>query len=293
MELTKRKYSLFLFLLLFFHSEKGLGQGEGFFSENPFADYPVISLKENFLGNPVYFAEGRKIKASEVKAYMEIMPGDANKFGKVHSRLVAGNILYFSGHAAVTGGLVYLLANRDNGAISSQVFSNFVLLGNGGIILSEIGDGMKRQGVREINGLIENHNYLIRKEEFQGPYLKMDVRPIFFGGGQKIDLYDGPNLLNKQRLNQIKLDYPELQAFLQKAEKAQNWSLALDILTLASQLVFVTYVASSQLQSSLSSNLLFPLFVVDVGAGISSRIVRRNARNHTRMALHRFNFGGN
>ncbi|EKB48569.1 hypothetical protein [Cecembia lonarensis] len=280
---------VFLALLVFMAgSFQVFSQGTNYFSENRYADYPIISLKENFFGNPVYFIEGEKIKASEVRAYMEIMPGDANKFSQVNSRMVAGNALYFGGLGVGLGGLAYLFSNFENAANPNRVLSNFLILSLGGGVITGIGANMKRQGVREINGLLENHNYLIRQEEILGPYLKMDFRQNFLG--EKIDIYEGPNLLNKQRLNQIKQDFPELQSYLQSAERAQNWSVALDIVSLVSNLVFISYVAFPEFQSSAPSNLIIPLFVVDLGVGISSSVIRRNARNRTRLALQQFNF---
>lgn len=280
---------VFLALLVFMAgSFQVFSQGNNYFSESRYADYPIISLKENFFGNPVYFIEGEKIKASEVRAYLEIMPGDANKFGQVNSRMVAGNALYFGGLGVGLGGLGYLFSNLDNVPNNPRVLSNFLILTIGGGVISGIGTNMKRQGVREINGLLENHNYLIRQEEILGPYLKMDVRQNFLG--EKIDIYEGPNLLNKQRLNQIKRDFPELQSYLESAERAQNWSVALDIVSLVSNLVFISYVAFPEFQSSAPSNLIIPLFVVDLGVGISSSVIRRNARNRTRLALQQFNF---
>jgi hypothetical protein len=278
---------VFLYFSFFFI---GLAHGQNniYFSDNKYAEYPIITLQENFWGNPVYSINGEKIKASEVRAYMEIMPGDANKFGQVNSRMVAGNALYFGGLGVSFGGLAYLFSNLDNATNPNRVLSNFLILSLGGGVITGIGANMKRQGVREINGLLENHNYLIRQEEILGPYLKMDVRQNFLG--EKIDIYEGPNLLNKQRLNQIKLDFPELQSYLQSAERAQNWSVALDIVSLASNIVFISYVAFPQFQSSAPSNLIIPLFVVDLGVGISSSVIRRNARNRTRLALQQFNF---
>ena len=282
-----KKLGFFGFLFFFF-SIIGFAQNQGYFSENKYAEYPIISLKENFFGTPVYFIEGEKIKSSEVRAYMEIMPGDANKFGQVNSRIVTGNALYFGGMAVSLGGLAYFFSNIDNVPSNPRVLPNFLILSLGGGVISGIGSNMKRQGVREINGLVENHNYLIGQDDIVGPYLKMDVRQNFFG--QRVDIYDGPNLMTKQRLNQIKRDFPELQSYLESAERSQNWSIALDVVSFASNLVFITYVVSPQFQSSVPSNFILPLFVVDLGVGISSSVIRRNARNRTRLALQQFNF---
>jgi hypothetical protein len=50
------------------------------FSENKYADYPIITFRENLFNQPVYYVNGVKSTAKEVRAYLEIQPGDAQDF---------------------------------------------------------------------------------------------------------------------------------------------------------------------------------------------------------------------
>lgn len=258
-----------------------------FFSENRYADYPIISLKENFLGNPVYFIDGEKVKASEVRAYMEIMPGDANDFMKNNTKAMTGTGLLLGGQVVVWGALGYAYGNRDN--LNNKIVRNWIIATTIGGLGAGVGRPMNRDGVRKINNLLNKHNYLVRQEELTKPYLSMDFRNNYLG--EKIDIYDGPNLLTKSRLNQYMLEYPEFAEYMRKSQRNQNWSSALGIVGLASTAVFVGYILTPQIQSSTPSNILLPLTMANIGLSISGGIVRRAARNHTRQALMKFNFG--
>lgn len=283
-------FKIFAFTLLCFASfqtGKVFSQTSNFFSENKYADYPIISLKENFLGNPIYFIEGKKIKASEVRAYMEIMPGDANDFMKNNTKAMTGSGLSLGGQLIVWGALGYAYGNRDN--LNNQIVRNWIIATTIGGIGAGVGRRMNRDGVRKINTLLNKHNYLIRQDELAKPYLIMDFRNNYLG--EKIDIYDGPNLLNKSRLNMYMLEYPEFAEYMRKSQKNQNWSSALGIVGLASTAVFVGYILTPQFQSSAPSNFLVPLTIANIGISISGGLVRRAARNHTRQALMKFNFG--
>ncbi len=261
--------------------------GISYFSEKRFPEHPLITLKENFLGNPVYFIEGEKVKASEVRAYMEIMPGDAKDFAQTHTKALTGTGISLGGQLVILGALGYAYDNRNR--LNNQIVRNWFIITTGGSLVGGAGKIMNRQSVRKINSLLENHNYLIRQDELSGPYLKIDFRQNILG--EKIDIYDGPNLLGKKDINRYREDYPEFVEYFQKAQRNQNWSFALDILNLASSLVFVAYIASPHLQSYTPSNFIVPLTVVNAGISISSGLVRRAARNQTRIALMKFNFG--
>lgn len=258
-----------------------------FSEEKKYPDYPVVTLKENFFGNPVYFIKGEKVNAREVRAYMEIMPGDANDFSQTHVKAVTGTAVSLSGQLVIFGAFGYLYDNRNR--LNNQILLNYFITSTIGAVGGVVGNNMNRQGVRKINTLIENHNYLIRQDELNKPYLKMDFRNNFLG--EKIDIYDGPNLLTKNRINQYKLDYPEFEEYFQKSQRNQNWSMAMGVLDLASTIVFVGYILTPQIQSSTPSNILVPLTIANIGIGISGGLFRRAARNQTRIALMKFNFG--
>lgn len=187
----------------------------------------------------------------------------------------------------IFGALGYAYDNRNR--LNNQIVGNWFIATTVGGVGGSVGRIMNRQSVRKVNTLIENHNYLIRQDELTKPYLKMDFRNNFLG--EKIDIYDGPNLLSKNRINQYMLDYPEFEEYFKKSQRNQNWSLAMGLLDLASTFVFVGYILSPQIQSSAPSNILLPLTIANVGIGVSGGLFRRAARNQTRVALMKFNFG--
>lgn len=275
---------LFTFSLLKISSV--FSQSNSYFDEGKYANYPIITFKENFWGNPIYLTEDKKIKASQVREYMEIMPGSANDLSQTHSKAKTGTALNFTSNLVGVGALAYIGNNIGN--LNNELIRNFLIVTTLSNITSGIGTQMNRTGIRKINILIENHNYLIRQEQITGHYLRSDFRNNFFG--QRIDLYDGPNLLSKEQLNNLKIENPDFQYIFKKSENAQKLSLALDVVSLATQILFVTYIISPRFQSSTPSNFLIPLTITSFSLSISSPIIRRSARNKTRLALQDFNF---
>lgn len=279
-------FLVFFFFISMFNS-KAQDSNFEYFSESKYKDYPIISLRENFFGNPVYFIDGTKADSKEVRAYMEIMPGDANLFAQTHAKAITGTFLGIGGQAVVLGALGYFYNNRSR--LNNEIVRNWFFLTMGGGIASGIGRQMNRQGVRKINGLIENHNYLVNQDQLGSVYLKMDFRQNFFG--EKIDIYDGPNLLDKARIRTLMEEKPEVYADYQKALNQQKISFGLDMASLAVDIVVIAYIISPQFQSSTPSNLLMPLIFTNLGLSIASSQYRRSARNLTRHALDRYNFG--
>lgn len=261
-------------------------QSKSYYDEGKYINYPIITFKENFWGNPIYLTEEKKIKAFQVREYMEIMPGNANDFSQTHTKAKTGTILNFTSSLVGLGALAYIGNNFGN--LNNEVIRNFLIVSTLSTITSGIGFHMNRTGIRKLNILIENHNYLIRQDEIKGQYLRSDFRNTFFG--ERIDLYDGPTLMSKEQINDLKIAYPDFQYKFKKAEKAQNLSLALDIVNFASQILFTTYIISPRFQSSTPSNFLIPLTITSFSLSISSPIIRRSARNKTRLALQEFNF---
>jgi hypothetical protein len=282
-----RKILSVLFLCFFSIVSHGQDTSFEYFSESKYKDYPIISLRENFFGNPVYFIEGSKAGSKEVRAYMEVMPGDANLFAQTHTKTISGTFLGIGGQALVLGALGYFYNNRSG--LNSDIVRNWFFMTIGGGITSGIGRQMNRQGVRKINGLIENHNYLVNQDQLGSVYLKMDFRQNFFG--EKIDIYDGPNLLDKARIRTLMEEKPEVYADYRKALNQQKISFGLDMTSLAVDIVVIAYIISPQFQSSTPSNLLIPLIFTNIGLSIASSQYRRSARNLTRHALDRYNFG--
>ena len=275
---------LFFFFLMKISSV--FPQSKSYYDEGKYRNFPIITFKENFWGNPIYLTEEKKIKAFQVREYMEIMPGNANDFLQTHTKAKTGTILNFTSSLVGLGALAYIGNNFGN--LNNEVIRNFLIVSTLSTITSGIGFQMNRTGIRKLNTLIENHNYLIRQDEIIGQYLRSDFRNTFFG--ERIDLYDGPSLMSKEQINDLKIAYPDFQHKFKKAEKAQNLSLALDVVNFASQILFTTYIISPRFQSSTPSNFLIPLTITSFSLSISSPIIRRSARNKTRLALQNFNF---
>ncbi len=255
-----------------------------YFTQKTYPEHPLITFKENFWGVPVYLIEGQKAKASEVRAYMDILPGDARDFNRSHIKVMTGTGLRLAGLGLTTGSLIYFLGTD----ITNQNIRNWFFINLAGGVMGTIGQNMSYNGKRQINNFIGNYNFLIRQEEIDKPYLQMDNRINFLG--EKIDIYHGPNLLDKRQLSIMMGDYPELLDHLQKAQRRQQLSSALDILSLVSSLVTVAYIISPQFQSSAPNRFMAPLVGFNIGLGVSSSFVRRSARNNTREALYKFNF---
>jgi hypothetical protein len=279
----------FLFLsflsLLSIHSLQAQDKRSPFYQENKYADYPVITFRENFLNLPVYYIKGEKASPQEVRAYLEIMPGDAQDFTANISKLRIGSALYFAGRAVSLGTMAYLF----NTELSQENYTTFFLVTLGGEVLESVGGGMERNAKMHLSNILESYNYVIDKDRLGSHYLKMKIEGNLIG--QKINIYDGPNMLNKAQIRTLMESRPDMFADYEKAIRKQNFANILDWTGLGLQLVFTWYFISPQFQSSTPNDILLPLIFTNLGLSIVSGQVRRSARNLTRSALDRYNFG--
>lgn len=256
-----------------------------YFSDDTYHDYPIITFKENFFNHPVYYIEGIKVKQTEVKAHMEIMPGEAKSFGNNHAKLVTGTALRYASLTLLTGSLVFLFTSDP----TPQNFRTWFFANITAVPLGAIGTRMGENAKRKNSNLIENYNYLVARESISGPYLRMDVRFNFIG--EKIDIYDGPNRLDKARIRTLMEERPNMYADYQKALKMQKVSFALDLTGLSLTLLTYAYLFTTQFQSSTPSKLAIPFVITNLGLNLTSSQMRRRARNLTRHALDQYNFG--
>lgn len=84
---------------------------------------------------------------------------------------------------------------------------------------------------------------------------------------------------------------PDMYAEYQKALKKQKVSFALDLTGLSLMLLTYAYLFSTQFQSSTPSKLVIPFVITNLGLNLTSSQMRRRARNLTRHALDKYNFG--
>ena len=256
-----------------------------FYQENKYADYPVITFRENFLNLPVYYVNGEKASPKEVRAYLEILPGDAQDFTANITKLRIGSALYKASLGVSLGSIVYLNTNE----LRQQDYTAFFLVTFGSMVLGSVGGGMERNGKMHLSNNLETYNYVIDKDRLGSHYLKMKIEGNLIG--QKINIYDGPNMLNKAQIRTLMENRPDMYADYEKAIRKQTFANALDLTRLGLQLVFTWYFISPQFQSSTPNDILLPLVFTNLGLSIISGQVRRSARNLTRTALDRYNFG--
>jgi len=256
-----------------------------FFQENKYADYPFITFRENFLNLPVYYINGEKANPKEVRAYLEIMPGDAQDFTSNIAKLRVGYVLSMTTLAVNLGSLAYLYTNE----LRQQDFTTFFLVTFGSMVLGSVGGGMESNARMHLSDILETYNFVIDRERFGSHYLKMKIEGNLIG--RKINIYDGPNLLNNAQIRTLMESRPDMYANYEKAMRKQTFSNILDLTGLGLNLVFTWYFISPQFQSSTPNDILLPLVFVNGGLHIISGQVRRSARNLTRTALDRYNFG--
>lgn len=121
------------------------------------------------------------------------------------------------------------------------------------------------------------------------PYLTVDYRNNLIG--QVIDIYDGPQKLNKAQVLSLMSSDPEVYEVYKAALRKQRINLSLDIARTALFLGSTFYLIVPQPQSSQPSNVYLPLVLSALGIDIVAGFYRRSARNLTRQAVDLYNFG--
>jgi hypothetical protein len=117
----------------------------------------------------------------------------------------------------------------------------------------------------------------------------MESKRNFFN--QKIDILEGPKVLNKQEVTLMLSSDPESLALYQKSLRRQTISNVLSGLELGLFVGSSYLVFAPQQQSSTISNLYWPMLIGTLATGIVSGIFRRDVRNLTRESIDLFNFG--
>lgn len=277
--------TLYLGFLFSIPSAQAQDKRSPFYQENKYADYPVITFRENFLNLPVYYINGEKSKPQEVRAYLEILPGDAQDFTANTAKLRIGHALYLTSLGIGLGSTAYLYTNE----LRQDDYLPFFIMTVGGSLLGNIGGGMESNAKMHLSNILENYNFVIDSDRLGSHCLKMKIEGNLIG--QKINIYDGPNMLNKAQIRTLMENRPDMYADYEKAIRKQTFANILDVADLGLTLVFTWYFISPQFQSSTPNDILLPLVFTNLGLSIVSGQVRRSARNLTRSALDRYNFG--
>jgi hypothetical protein len=213
------------------------------------------------------------------------MPGDAQDFTSNTSKLRIGHALHMTGSIVSLGTLAYLYTQE----LSQDNFTAFFLVSFGSMIIRSAGVGLESNAKMHLSNILENYNFVIDENRLGSHYLKMKIEGNLIG--QKINIYDGPNMLNKAQIRTLMENRPDMYADYEKAIRKQNFANILEVADIGLTLVFTWYFISPQFQSSTPNDILFPLMFADIGLSIITGQVKRSARNHTRSALDRYNFG--
>ncbi|MCR9014171.1 hypothetical protein [Aquiflexum gelatinilyticum] len=124
----------------------------------------------------------------------------------------------------------------------------------------------------------------------QEPFLRIDYRQTFLG--DRIDILDGPKVLNKEEVYRLMQTQPEAFETYQMALKKQKTGKLLDggaFLT-SMGVIALSFIPPQSASYSTRNNLLLPLAIATVGIGIASGFYRRSSRNLTREAVDLYNF---
>lgn len=152
-------------------------QPEGGAYSNVARTHPIITYKENFFNGHTYFADGKKIKANEVRAMLQISPEDAKEFGIANQKLATGATLRWGAVALGAAANVYLL--------TTEISQNDVvpLLGMlaGAIVLDIVGLPMRREGKRRASNALENYNYKVSRNLVYQPIWEFKLSPVHTG----------------------------------------------------------------------------------------------------------------
>jgi hypothetical protein len=122
------------------------------------------------------------------------------------------------------------------------------------------------------------------------PFLRIDYRSTFLG--DRIDILDGPRVLNKEEVYQLMQYQPEAFEKYQLALKKQQVGKILDGFTALSSIgvLVLSFIPPESSSYNTRNNLLLPAMIATLGAGIASGFYRRSSRNLTREAVDLYNF---
>jgi len=124
----------------------------------------------------------------------------------------------------------------------------------------------------------------------QQPFLRIDYRQTFLG--DRIDILDGPKVLNKEEVYRLMQTQPEAFETYQMALKKQKTGKLLDggaFLT-SIGVIALSFIPPQSASYSVRNNFFIPLAITTVGIGIASGFYRRSSRNLTREAVDLYNF---
>jgi hypothetical protein len=115
----------------------------------------------------------------------------------------------------------------------------------------------------------------------------MDIRNNFLG--PKIDIYEGPMLLQNQQVQARLRSNGEAYRMFEQVLRRQKVSTATNVVNSALGIGILFLAVGHESQSSSRNEVLLPLAFTGVGINVFSSFFERRTRNLTREALNRYN----
>lgn len=276
----------FFTLILFIYSPLAFSQNtqssHAYFSGS-YSQQPVITFKEGFLNKTTYYLDGEKSSPKEVANLLNSVQTEDFRFTPYQRKKNLGTGLMLSGLAVNLGSVAYLFTNEITPATIRPWY--LVTLGSG--ILQATGNIISRNSERKIERTLTDFN-AYHYSKGPGAYLSLNVSENFFGS--KIDIYEGPMLLQNAQVLSRLTSNEEAHRMFKQVIKRQKVSTITNVTNSALGLGIMFVAIGFERQSSTQNQLLLPMTFTGIGLNVFSSFFDRRTRNLTREALHRYNY---
>ena len=248
-----------------------------------YSTQPVITFKEGFLNQTTYYLDGQKSSPAEVAALLNSVQNEEFRFSAFQRKKNWGTAINLTGLAVNIGSVAYLFTNEITPANVRPWF--WVAFGGG--VVQSTGNILIRDADRRIRRTINDFNAY----HYSGgvdAFLSMDVTDGFLG--PKIDIYEGPMLLETDQVLSRLQANPEALELYEKILRREKVSTVTNVVNSALGIGVFFLAVGFESQSSSQNDLLIPLTFTGVGLNVFSRFYDRKTRNLTRDALYKYNY---
>jgi len=248
-----------------------------------YSEQPVITFKEGFLNKTTYYLDGEKSSPKDVAALLNSVETEDFRFLPSQRIKNLGTGVMLTGLAVNLGSVAYLFTNEITPATIRPWF--LVTLGSG--VLQATGNIITRNSERKIERTLTDFN-AYHYSKGPGAYLSMDVSESFIGA--KIDIYEGPMLLQKDQVMARMKSNEEAYRLFDQVFQREKVSTVTNVANTALGFGIMFVAIGFERQSSTQNQLLLPMTFTGIGLNVFSSFFDRRTRNLTREALHRYNY---
>lgn len=248
-----------------------------------YSQQPIITFKEGFFNKTTYYLDGVKSSPKDVSNLLNSVQKEDFRFTSYQRMKNLGSGLRLTGLAMNLGSIAYLFSNEITQATIRPWF--LVTFGSG--VLQSTGKLIVRNSERNIERTLNNFN-AYHNSRGPGNYLTMDIRNNFLG--PKIDIYEGPMLLQNQQVQARLRSNEEAYRMFEQVLRRQKVSTVTNVVNSALGIGILFLAVGNESQSSSRNEVLLPIAFTGVGINVFSSFFERRTRNLTREALYRYNY---